>query len=160
MFFSKFHKIRLSKSVTEAYSTLFSSNGFPESDSKNFMQVFMLELINQLRNQQCLHERQKSEIQQSELSDKDQSILFYISGYIIRACSKKCGKLTGEKKVSKMACIDRLRSQSSTSSFLTRFTKWTIKNDRGSCIICLCSGDMKYYDLSIFFVSSSNIILT
>ncbi|CAG2207192.1 unnamed protein product [Mytilus edulis] len=133
--FLQFHKVRLSKSVTEAYSTLFNSNEFLESDFKNFKQVFILELIDQLLNQQCLHETQKSNIQQSELSDKDQSILFYISGFIIRACSKKCCKLTGEKKGSKMACIDRLRLQSSTSSFITRFSKWTIKNDRGGLIV-------------------------
>ncbi|CAG2199464.1 unnamed protein product [Mytilus edulis] len=131
----EFHALRLSSSIDKGYTDHFSQNGFTPLDNKNFIQIVMLELINQLLSQQTIQEQKSSDINHSELSENDQNILYYICGYIIRACEKRYSKLKGDLRSMKINCIEQVKSTSTTNSFVSKYNKWTEKNDRGGLIM-------------------------
>ncbi|VDI24256.1 Hypothetical predicted protein [Mytilus galloprovincialis] len=135
LFFTKFHALRLSSSIDKGYTDHFSQNGFTPLDNKNFIQIVMLELINQLLSQQTIQEQKSSDINHSELSENDQNILYYICGYIIRACEKRYSKLKGDLRSMKINCIEQVKSTSTTNSFVSKYNKWTEKKDRGGLIM-------------------------
>lgn len=125
-FFSNFHSARLSKSLQEGHKQLFSSFKFTESAIRNFIQVLMLELVNQVLSEQTKSYQQHAEKAQATLSDSDQSLLFYIS-----ACEKRYNNCKSQNKATKLQCIERLKLSSDISTFISKFQTWTKKRDRG-----------------------------
>lgn len=68
--------------------------------------------------------------EQEGLSDQDQSILYYICGFIIRRLSKRYQT----KCSSKRQCIQRLKLKTPNSTFVARFSNWKTKSDRGGLL--------------------------
>jgi hypothetical protein len=105
--------------------------------SDNIVKTTILELcqniINLLikRKQSVIH----SEVSNTSLSESDQEILMYISGYILHAL-QKLGKRFKSSNYQKMTVlINNVLSVSKTQSpqetFVSKFKKWTTTLDRG-----------------------------
>jgi hypothetical protein len=69
-----------------------------------------------------------SEKEQSTVSVNDQSILFYIAGFIIKALKKRYYVVSSKN----LTIIDKLVSHSDSSSFGTSYSEWFNKQDRGA----------------------------
>ena len=61
------------------------------------------------------------------VSVNDQSILFYIAGFIIKALKKRYYVVSSKN----LTIIDKLVSHSDSSSFVTSYSEWFNKQDRG-----------------------------
>ncbi|XP_076084494.1 uncharacterized protein LOC143055246 [Mytilus galloprovincialis] len=92
--FSSFHRIRLSDTLQTGGITLFQSLGFMDSSViTNFVQTFLLELMNQVLKEHLSKKMKQTQAFDNSLTDNDQKILFYIAGFIIQALHKRYNKL-------------------------------------------------------------------
>lgn len=96
----------------------------------HFVQTFMMELMANLIKEQVKVAKSVSTKEQEGLSDQDQSILYYICGFIIRRLSKRYQT----KCSSKRQCIQRLKLKAQNSTFVARFSNWKTKSDRGGSL--------------------------
>ncbi|CAC5416616.1 unnamed protein product [Mytilus coruscus] len=131
--FSCFHRIRLSDTLQTGGITLFQSLGFMDSSViTNFVQTFLLELMNQVLKEHLLKKMKQTQAFDDSLTDNDQKILFYIAGFIIHALHKRYNKLkVSSLKEEKLLCVQGLQESSDTKTFLSKFKSWTVKKDRG-----------------------------
>ncbi|XP_033727844.1 uncharacterized protein LOC117317154 [Pecten maximus] len=130
LFFNKLHHTRTDSIWNQQLFDLFVSQGCKDTLHVNcFVQLFLLEIVEQLLALQIKYHRTISKQAQSAFSESDQSILFYISGYIIKALKKRYLKLKENK--TKLLCLERLICKSDQSTFLETIKKWTKKIDRG-----------------------------
>ncbi|CAG2238591.1 unnamed protein product [Mytilus edulis] len=83
--FSSFHRIRLSDTLQTVGITIFQSLGFMDSVITNFVQTFLLELMNQVLKKHLSKNLKQTQAFDNSLTDNDPKILFYIAGFIIRA---------------------------------------------------------------------------
>ncbi|KAJ8307581.1 hypothetical protein KUTeg_014867 [Tegillarca granosa] len=130
--FNEFHKMRLSSELHESCLKTFSESNCSESEIINFVQWFLLDLINELLVQQLKAEQKKSSDSHGELSDNDQRILFYICGFIIRSIKKRYLRSKSETNQLKLKFVLKLISDSATTtSFVKKYAGWFDKKNRG-----------------------------
>ncbi|XP_052071204.1 uncharacterized protein LOC127709638 [Mytilus californianus] len=131
--FSCFHRIRLGDTLQTGGITLFQSLGFMDSSViTNFIQTFLLELMNQVLKEHLSKKMKQTQAFDDSLTDNDQKILFYIAGFIIRALHKRYNKLkVSSLKEETLLCVQGLQDSSDTKTFLSKFKSWTVKKDRG-----------------------------
>ena len=94
-FFQKLHRMRTSPEVMSDIVSLFLSVGCKQSeiDIRNVIQMIFLELVGEIFRVRLDFEKRQSVIIQKELTANDQSVLFYIAGYIIRSLTRRYYKL-------------------------------------------------------------------
>lgn len=134
--FAKLHQVRLSEKVSNINKIM--DVKYSEMDIQNFVQMLLLELVNQLLYQQVKHEKKNSEVQQSTITENDQNVLFYITGYVIRSCTKRYNRLknTNCDKEMKLKLMQKVQlTPSSESTFVSKYKKWTNKKNRGGLIL-------------------------
>ena len=74
----------------------------------------------------------KSDRKSESLSENDNTVLYYISGYIIRALEKKYNKIKNQvKRERKTEKVRSLRSDQPTKSFTDKYTRLLEIKDRG-----------------------------
>ena len=90
--------------------------------------MFFEDIVGELfSTEQITLVKSDSEKEQSTVSVNDQSILFYIAGFIIKALKKGYYLVTSKN----LTIIDKLVSHSDPSSFVTSYSEWFNKQDRG-----------------------------
>lgn len=128
--FQHLHQTRLGDSFTLGYMKLLGTLTFSTKTLCHFVQTFMMELMANLIKEQVKVAKSVSTKEQEGLSDQDQSILYYICGFIIRRLSKRYQT----KCSSKRQCIQRLKLKAQNSTFVARFSNWKTKSDRGGSL--------------------------
>ncbi|XP_071138679.1 uncharacterized protein PF3D7_1120000-like [Mytilus edulis] len=71
--------------------------------------------------------KQASDTEQSNLSTNDQSILYYIAGFIIKALKKRYSCVSTNKS----SIVSKLLNSTNNTTFVTTYGKWFTKQDRG-----------------------------
>lgn len=100
---------------------------FKSSDINLFLQMFFEDIVGELFTEQIQFVKSDSEKEQSTVSVNDQSILFYVAGFIIKALKKRYYVVSSKN----LAIMDKLVSHSDSSSFLNSYSEWFNKQDRG-----------------------------
>lgn len=121
---------QLSDSFTLGYMKPLGTLIFSTKTLCHFVQTFMMELMANLIKEQVKVAKSVSTKEQEGLSDQDQSILYYICGFIIRRLSKRYQT----KCSSKRQCIQRLKLKTPNSTFVARFRNWKTKSERGGLL--------------------------
>lgn len=130
--FSKFHQLRLSSEV-ENMETLLSNNNCPYADEiSNFVQVFLLQLTNSLLQLLTKSMENRDSQNSATLSDNEQKVLYYISGFVIHALKKKYNKINNEKdREEKLKMMDSVTSKNLDESFVKKYSSLLDKKNRG-----------------------------
>ncbi|XP_063412543.1 uncharacterized protein LOC134695255 [Mytilus trossulus] len=92
-----------------------------------FIQLFIEDIIGEIFVQQIKVVKQASDTQQSHLSTNDQSILYYIAGFIIKALKKRYSCASTNKS----SIVSKLLNSTNNTTFVTTYGKWFTKQDRG-----------------------------
>jgi hypothetical protein len=86
--------------------------------SNLFLQMFFEDIVGEHFTEQIKLVKSDSEKEQSTVSVNDQSILFYIAGFIIKALKKRYYVVSSKN----LTIIDKLVSHSDSSSFVTSYS--------------------------------------
>jgi hypothetical protein len=134
LLFTRFHQTRLSKKFTHGYMLLLGTLTVSTQGICHFVNVLMMELIANVLKEQVRIGLQNSAKEHDKISHSDQSILFYICGFIARSLRKRYHRVKS-MCVLKKQCIDGLVLKTANSTFAGRFNNWVSKNDRGGLLI-------------------------
>lgn len=128
--FTKLHKFRLDEiSHRDLYAML---PGCSEESIMDFCQMFSLEIIGEIARVRLEKEKKQTNMCAETVSENDQSILYYISGYIIRSLKKRYSNIKDKlKRDSKLKCVERMTQESGSRNMSAKFSKWTSKASRG-----------------------------
>ena len=131
-FYEKAHEPELFKEL----KTLFNVLGSDQLLVRPFIGVFLHQLMGDLIEQRASMYSRTVEKTDSAISDYDQTVLFYVSGYIISALYKQArqaGKLNSEKQELLAESLGHFLKNESDSekTFVAKYTAWTEKVDRG-----------------------------
>ncbi|CAC5363148.1 unnamed protein product [Mytilus coruscus] len=85
------------------------------------------DIIGELFVQQIKVVKHASDTQQSNLSTNDQSILYYIAGFIIKALKKRYSCVSTNKS----SIVSKLLNSTNNTTFVNTYGKWFTKQDRG-----------------------------
>ena len=90
LLFKTVHRIRTDKEIVSKGVILIQSSVKAQSakDINNFLQIIILELIAEVIKARRQLEEKTSAAKLSEISDSDNKVLYYISGYIIKYLEK------------------------------------------------------------------------
>lgn len=93
---SKLHQIRTNEKnvdrlTTEARTSV--PEEFTNFDINNFIQAFFLELVGEIFSGLANIAKKDSERKSDSLSENDTKVIYYISGYIVRALRKRYSKI-------------------------------------------------------------------
>jgi hypothetical protein len=89
--------------------------------------MFFEDIVGEHFTEQIKLVKSDSEKEQSTVSVNDQSILFYIAGFIIKALKKRYYVVSSKN----LTIMDRLVSHSDSSWFVNSYSEWFNKQDRG-----------------------------
>ncbi|KAH3809403.1 hypothetical protein DPMN_006467 [Dreissena polymorpha] len=73
----------------------------------------------------------RSEKEAPQLSHDEQAVLFFISGYLIRALSKQVKRVKVSEKESLVVAIGNMEKNNESTSITKQYSKWTEKLNRG-----------------------------
>ncbi|XP_069106991.1 uncharacterized protein [Argopecten irradians] len=112
----------------EHFKTVDSS--FTSSEVQHFTQVLLLDLVGEICKEQTKLILKRTEDNTKHLTDNDQTVLFYISGFIIRALRKRYSR---HGHSDKMQCCDAFISTNKCEekAFLAKYRKMISLKDRG-----------------------------
>lgn len=136
LFFTKFHSLRLSKCVQMECVSLFILNGCEEKreDIIHFLQEYLLELPTEILGRLLQENRTTSNTHADQISNMDQQILYYISGFIVANLKKKCMRMTPVYREERLQLLEKLFCKTGNSSFVAKFDAWLKKNSRGGLL--------------------------
>ncbi|XP_062592552.1 uncharacterized protein LOC134279986 [Saccostrea cucullata] len=122
LFFSRIHELRLSSCVQSECVNLFSEKGCEEKreDIINFLQDYILEIPSEILGGLLKENKKVSEELSYQISTNDQTILFYISGFIVANLRKKCYRMSKENRSERLNLLDKLTSKTSSTNFENR----------------------------------------
>ncbi|CAG2249448.1 unnamed protein product [Mytilus edulis] len=123
--FRKLHKVRSDVSLRQKFL-----DHFPTSSEKVlsiFWQLIFEDIIGEIMSQMTKVQKHNSEKEQSQLTGNDQSILFYIAGYIVYSLRKRFSRYS----VHKLGVISNFTIKSDSQNFVTKYSKWYNIQDRG-----------------------------
>ena len=90
-----------------------------------------MEIIGHIVKCKTKQEKERSS-KNSTITDNDQAILYYISGYIPKALKKKYMKIKNiEERELKIKCIETMVLKSTSQGVSAKYAKWTSKISRG-----------------------------
>lgn len=98
----------------------------------NFSQLVMIDLIGEMCKAQTAFLQKKSDQQQETISDNDQTVLFYICGYLIKSLTRRYGRCRG--KPEQLQCIQSFVASGADGhgkAFLKKFENMITMKDRG-----------------------------
>lgn len=123
--FQHLHRVRQDTTLCKDISAMCPA--FKSSDINLFLQMFFEDIVGELFTEQIQFVKSDSEKEQSTVSVNDQSILFYIAGFIIKALKKRYYVVSSKN----LTIMDKLVSHSDSSSFVNSYSEWFNKQDRG-----------------------------
>ena len=134
--FAKFYEVTSDKSLKTKLTNIIDPNGEISKllPVRPFIGVFLQQLMADLIERRSSLFFKEVEKTNNALSDSDQSVLFYISGYIISKMSKNRTKvkLTHKQELVKETVEHFLKNEKdSEKTFITKFSIWTDKMNRG-----------------------------
>lgn len=130
--FSKFHQLRLSSDVENMESKLLNSSCPCSDEISNFVQIFLMQLTNSLLQFLTKTMEHKGSQDCATLSDNEQKVLYYISGFVIYALKKRYNKINQEKvREKKLSIMDSLTCKNSEESFVKKYSSLLDKKNRG-----------------------------
>ena len=89
--------------------------------------MFFEDIVGELFTEQIKLVKSDSEKEQSTVSVNDQSILFCIAGFTIKALKKRYYVVSSKN----LTIMDKLVSRSDSSSFVNSYSEWFNKQDSG-----------------------------
>ena len=100
---------------------------------RQFVSVLLFQMLKDLIAECSKFFQKVSEKTASAISEEDQSILFYISGYIIKALQKYSAKANKSNKEFLSSAIETMLKNESDSekTFISKYAEWTEKLSRG-----------------------------
>lgn len=117
-------------------TTEINSNEIDDSmPIKPFVALLQDRIFKELIKQRATLYTRKSK-EPTSLSETDQSILYYLSGYIISALKKESTQVKNKKSSKHQKMFEQLselicKDTTSTKTFVSKYTKWTEKLNRG-----------------------------
>ncbi|KAH3880415.1 hypothetical protein DPMN_004329 [Dreissena polymorpha] len=134
LLFKTVHRIRTDKEIVSKGVILIQSSVKAQSakDINNFLQIIILELIAEVIKARRQLEEKTSAAKVSEISDSDNKVLYYISGYIIKYLEKKHSKQKNKQlRDRSLKTVSALTNSSGAVSFTDKFSVWYDKKNRG-----------------------------
>lgn len=131
--FRRFHELRLSSDLRDMEVILQQANcPFPDNIN-NFLQVFMMELTSSLLKNFAHTMKNKSNEETETLSENDQKVLFYVSGFVIHALKKRYSKISEEQgRLQMLNVMDSMTAKQCDEDFLKKYRSFLEKKNRGS----------------------------
>ncbi|XP_033727600.1 uncharacterized protein LOC117316933 [Pecten maximus] len=130
--FNKLHIKRIDQNLSHKCHDLFQDidPSLEKSSIQHFSQLVLLDLIGEICKEQTQLVVKKTEHNAKSLTDNDQTVLYYISGFIIRALRKRYSRC---RNTEKSQCCHAFVSTSSSKekTFLKKFHKMITMKDRG-----------------------------
>lgn len=123
--FRQLHSLRSDHTLQEEITGLCPT--FTPTVVNLFIQLFIEDIIGELFVQQIKVVKHASDTQQSNLSTNDQSILYYIAGFIIKALKKRYSCVSTNKS----SIVSKLLNSTNNTTFVNTYGKWFTKQDRG-----------------------------
>ncbi|KAH3739966.1 hypothetical protein DPMN_046658 [Dreissena polymorpha] len=129
LLFKTVHRIRTDKEIVSKGVILIQSSVKAQSakDINNFLQItsIILEVIAEVIKARRQLEEKTSAAKVSEISDSDNKVLYYISGYIIKYLEKK--QKNKQLRDRSLKTVSALTNSSGAVSFTDKFSVWLIK---------------------------------
>ena len=131
--FQKYHQTTVSADFTCGYMLLFGTLTFTSQGICNFVNILLMELMGNLIKERAESALKKAASEHETISDSDQNILFYVCGFIARSLKKRYSR-SKSACPKKKKCLEKLVLKSPNSTFISRFSNWMSKNDRGGLL--------------------------
>jgi len=93
----------------------------------NFLQLIFEDIVGEILVHQTTIAKDNADKEQSMISDNDQSILYYIAGYILRSLHKKYLRYSKHK----LSLVDKFSDNSENHNFVQKYDRWYKIQDRG-----------------------------
>ena len=133
--FSKFHKLTGNQEVSEKLQDIISVDMGQHLPFRQFVGILLHKILGETVLERSKMLEKTAEKRSSELSDNDQSILFYISGYVISALHKQASKKKVQNKklqaLQEAMQVSLKRESDSEKTFIAKYSSWTEKINRG-----------------------------
>jgi len=130
--FHRLHNARTDSQQIANITRTIDCKQFSSKQINTFLQLVLLEIIGEMFKSLVNGAKHISEVVSVSVSDNDNTVLFYISGYIIRALEKKYSKIkNSDLKQTKMNIMRNLHCNSTAESFTNKFDKMLTLKDRG-----------------------------
>ncbi|CAG2231975.1 unnamed protein product [Mytilus edulis] len=123
-----FRRLHISRVKPELANTFHSHCPSYSLNCTNlFLQMVHEDIVGEIFKVQTMTAVQKSTSNQEKLTENDQSILYYIAGYTIRALQKRYTRYSTKK----LSVINKFTDNSSGVNFVKQYDKWYKTQDRG-----------------------------
>ncbi|CAC5389785.1 unnamed protein product [Mytilus coruscus] len=123
--FRRLHISRVNPELTKTFHSYCPSHSL--NSINLFLQMVHEDIVGEIFKVQTMTAVQKSTTDQEKLTENDQSILYYIAGYTIRALQKRYTRYSTKK----LSVINKFTDNSSCVNFVKRYDKWYKTQDRG-----------------------------
>lgn len=124
--FRRLHKTRISQSIREEFASFFLQHS--KNTVNNFLQLIFEDIVGEILVHQTTIAKDNADKEQSMISNNDQSILYYIAGYILRSLRKKYLRYSKHK----LSLIDKFSDNSENHNFVQKYERWyKIQNHGG-----------------------------
>ena len=129
--FSKFYDV--STTTVKEVRPLLEENLPTGLPVRQFVSTLLFQMLKDIMTERAKLFQKVSDANSCVISEQDQSILFYISGYIVKALQKYNKRIhNSNKEVLSSAFQAMLRNQNDTEkTFVSKFAEWTEKLSRG-----------------------------
>jgi hypothetical protein len=129
--FMLFHE--MSQDVLHPLLSIVSENVKEILPFQQFSAVFLHQLLEDLISSRSELYNKESSVSSTELSEQEQQVIFYISGFVICALQKRLKRLKSDEKEAlinglKLMQLNKTNTESTVSA---KFSVWTNKLDRG-----------------------------
>lgn len=123
--FRSLHRHRVDNSIQDKMVSL-----VPSCDPRTvklFLQLMFEDIVGEILYQQTKLLTETSDKEQSALSTNDQTILYYIAGYIVNVLLKRYAKHCSKK----LSCVSNFTLSSESQGFVKVYDKWYNIQNRG-----------------------------
>lgn len=130
--FRKIHELRLSSDIREMELILQQVNCPCPDEINNFLQIFMMELTSAILKNLASTMKNESTDEAKTLSENDQKVLFYVSGFVLHALKKRYNKIKqGLDRQEMLTVIQSMTAKQCNENFVKKYASLLEKKNRG-----------------------------
>ena len=132
--YSEWYKLTSNQTISERLQGIISDGMDSKLPFQQFVGILMFKILEQIINERSNMFEKSAEKRSSQISESDQGVLFYISGFIISSLQKEASKKIHNKKLMALkeamqVCLKR--ESDSEKTFVSNYATWTEKINRG-----------------------------